>query len=474
MAIMRIITRLILRKSSQSPPPRWLSTAMEKSTEAPQEKSRNTIFYRVVGASSKSCVVDVLNKWVEGGKTVKKGDIINLSTYFRSRKKFRAALQLYEWMDSSNLQFSNADEAVRIDLLGRAEGVASAEKYFDGLQEKTDKTYGALLSCYCRERVLDKALETFEKMNEMNYTSTLNYNNVLSLYYNLEQHEKVLSQFQTMQEKNIAADTYTYNMLINSYAALKNLEAVEGVVEKMESSNVKPDLFTYGNVANLFFNSGLHEKANTFLELMEKMESEGKTGKEACHTRLRLYSMMNDVAGVNRAWEALKSVGPGPSNTSYLFMLLALSKLGNQDGLEKILKEWEEGCTLYDYRLPNVLLEYYLSRDMLEEATSLYKRLKERGSEPNLSTLSFFITICLQNSEIDLALEYLEKGLEKGKSRDSKWFPRTETIEAFISYFEEKGDTERGGKFIESMKKHSRLQSDSLLSYIKATEEGSS
>ncbi|XP_057778812.1 pentatricopeptide repeat-containing protein At1g02370, mitochondrial-like [Salvia miltiorrhiza] len=471
MAIMRIIGRLILQKSSQSSLPRLLSTA------AQQPKSRNTLFYKVVGASSKSSIADVINEWVRCGKIVRKGDIVNISNYFRSRKNFRAALQLYEWIDSSNLQITAADHAIHIDLLGRAEGLASAEKYFDSLSEKTSKTYGALLSCYCRERALDKALETFEKINEFNHASTLDFNNVLSLYYNLAKPEKVVSLVQEMEEKNIAPDIYTFNMLINSHAALNNLDALEGVMEKMENSNIKPDLFTYGNLATIYFNAGLHDKATAFLELMEKMEAKKNTAREACRTRLRLYSMMNDLSGVNRAWEALKLDEPKPSNTSYLFMLLALAKLGNQENLEKILMEWEESQTLYDYRLPNVLLDYYISRDMIEEANSLYKRLADgltdRGSDPNLKTLELFTSLCLKNSEIDLALEYLEKGLDKAKSRDSRWFPRDETVEEFIRYFEEKSDTERGGKFIESMKKHNRLSSNSLLLYIKATEAGS-
>ncbi|XP_042054803.1 pentatricopeptide repeat-containing protein At1g02370, mitochondrial-like [Salvia splendens] len=469
MAIMRIITRLILRKPSPSPLPRSLSTA------AQQPRPRNTIFYKVVGA--KSSVADAMNEWVGSGKIVRRADIINISSYFRSRKNYRAALQLYEWMETSNIAPTAADQAIHIDLLGKTEGVASAEKYFDSLSEKTNKTYGALLSCYCRERVLDKALETFEKIKELNHVSVLDFNNVLSLYYNLEKPEKVVSLVEEMDEKNTGPDIYTYNMLINSHAALKNLDAIDGVLDKMESSNVKPDVFTYGNLATIYFNAGLHYKASACLELMEKMEVKKNTGREACRTRLRLYSLMNDLPGVNRAWEALKLDEPKPSNTSYLFMLLALSKLGNQENLEKIFKEWEEGCTLYDYRLPNVVLEYYISRNMVEEATLLYKRLAEgltgRGSAPNLKTMELFASLCLKNSEIDLALEYLDNGLERAKSRDSKWFPNNDTVEKFISYFEEKSDTERGVKFIESMKKHNRLSSESLLSYIKASEAGS-
>lgn len=93
MAIMRIISRLILRESPQSSSLRRLCTAPENQTP-PQPKSRDSVFYAVVGAGPQSNVVDALNKWVGEGKPVKKSDIINLSVYFRSRKKHRAGIQV--------------------------------------------------------------------------------------------------------------------------------------------------------------------------------------------------------------------------------------------------------------------------------------------------------------------------------------------------------------------------------------------
>ncbi|KAL0375831.1 UNVERIFIED_CONTAM: Pentatricopeptide repeat-containing protein, mitochondrial [Sesamum calycinum] len=382
MTIVRTIGRLLLQESSASSPPRWLCTAAEKAAPGPQQRRKTVIFHKVAKASSKSSVPEILDKWVSQGKEVKRYDIVNLSNYFRKHRKFQAALQLYDWMQSSKLEVTNADHAIRIDLLCKTGGVASAEKYFNSLQvsDKTSKTYGALLGCYCKERVLDKALEVFEEMKCKKWRRT------------------------------IAPDIYTYNLLINSYAAMKNLDAIDGVLEKMRSNNMDCNLFTYGNMATIYFNSELHEKANAFLGMMENMKMQPDDDVfEACRTRIKLYSEMNNLSGVNRAWEALKLAFPTPNNTSYLFMLLALSKLGDQENLEKLFKEWEEGCSSYDYRLLNVLLEYYINRNMIEEASSLYDSLSNRGDEPNLRTLNLFAALCVKTSQIDLALKYLDR-----------------------------------------------------------------
>ncbi|XP_011092153.1 pentatricopeptide repeat-containing protein At1g02370, mitochondrial-like [Sesamum indicum] len=475
MTIMRTIGRLLLQESSASSPPRWLCTAAEKAAPGPKQRRKTVIFHKVAKANSKSTVPDILDKWVSEGKEVRRYDITDLSNYFRKHKKFQAALQLYDWMQSSKLELTDADHAIRIDLLCKTGGVASAEKYFNSLQvsDKTRKTYGALLGCYCKERVLDKALEIFEEMKVSNYMSTLNYNNLASLYYSMEQPAKVVSLVQEMEENNIAPDIYTYNLLINSYAAMKNLDAIDEVLEKMKSNNMDCNLFTYGNMATIYCNSGLHEKANAFLGLMENMKMQPDDDVfEACRTRIKLYSEMNNRSGVNRTWEALKSAFPTPNNTSYLFMLLALSKLGDQENLEKLFKEWEEGCSSYDYRLPNVLLEYYINRNMIEEASSLYDSLANRGDEPNLRTLNLFAALCVKTSQIDLALKYLETGLSKAKPGKRKWFPTDETIKFFLNYFQGNNDADRAEKFIQIMKKTNRVDTNSLLSNIKASDSG--
>ncbi|KAL0454640.1 UNVERIFIED_CONTAM: Pentatricopeptide repeat-containing protein, mitochondrial [Sesamum latifolium] len=475
MAIMRTIGRLLLQKSSASSPPRWLCTATEKAAPGPQPRGKTVIFHKVAKANSESSIPEILDKWVKEGNKVSRYHIMNLSSYFRRRKNFQAALQLYDWMESSKLEITNADHAIRIDLLCKTGGVVSAEKYFNSLQvsDKTSKTYGALLGCYRKERVLDKALEIYEEMKVSNYMSTLNYNNLASLYYSMEQPAKAVSLVQEMEENNIAPDIYTYNLLINSYAAMKNLDAIDGVLEKMKSNNMDCNLFTYGNMATIYFNSGQPEKANAFLGMMENMKMQPDDDEfEVCRTRVKLYSEMNNASGVNRAWEALKSAFPNPNNTSYLSMLLALSRLGDQENLEKLYKEWEEGCSSYDYRLPNVLLKYYLNRNMIEEASSLYKSVVNKGNEPNLKTLNSFAALCVTTSQIDLALKYLETGLSKAKPGNGKWFPTDETIKLFLNYFQENDDADRAEKFIQIMKKTNRVDTNSLLSNIKASDSG--
>ncbi|KAK9292809.1 hypothetical protein L1049_020789 [Liquidambar formosana] len=152
-------------------------------------------------------------------------------------------------------------------------------------------------------------------------------------------------------------------------------------------------------------------------------------------------------------------------------MLLALSKLGDVDGLEKCFREWESGYATYDVRVSNVILESYLNKDLIEEAKLFSENMVKRGAEPNLRTLDLFMNFYLKKCQMDLALKYLETGVSKVNPKKNKWFPNEESVSMFLKYFKKEKDTEGAEKFCEIMKKIGHLDCkiyDSLLLTYKA------
>lgn len=461
---------------------RWLSSSTTTTTAAAtatataavsKEKKNPSLYYKLSrlktrpDSESDSSVTQILNEMVNTGKFINRFDIIDQVNLFRKRKNYQIALQLSEWMESRKIKMNNADRAIRIDLLSKTKGIATAEQYFESLQKsaKTKKTYGALLSSYCKEKNLDKAQELFSKIKDLNFVSTLNYNNLISLYLATNQFEKVALLAREMEENGIKADLYTYNLLMNSYASLEDLNAVEGVLDNMKTNKLECDWFTYGNLATIYCNAGRHDKAKAFLEKLEKLENLKE--REAFHMLINLYRQMSDLSGVNCAWKSLKSVFPIPCNTSYLLVLSAFSDLGDLESLEKCFREWESGCSLYDVRLCNVVLESYLKRDMIDDANTLYESMVRKGGQPNLKTLDLLTNYHIKNHHIDIALMYLEIGECKAVAEKLDLFPVDDTIKLFLKYFEENNDPINAEKFCSSMKKMERLDPsvyDSLLS----------
>ncbi|KAI3512501.1 hypothetical protein L1887_19817 [Cichorium endivia] len=60
------------------------------------------------------------------------------------------ALEVMEWMNKRDINFSHTDLAVRLDLISKVRGVGAAEGYFHDLSPylHNRNTYGALLNCY--------------------------------------------------------------------------------------------------------------------------------------------------------------------------------------------------------------------------------------------------------------------------------------------------------------------------------------
>lgn len=461
------VSRLIIFRSKFSP--RYLSTATAMATETGAVKEKESLYRRLSAlGGTEGSASDTVDEWVKEGNSVKRFDIVNYINQLRKFKKYHHALQLYEWMEKGNSKLNNADHARRIDLLLKTEGIASAENYFTSLEgnAKTNKTYGALLNCYCKQGMLEKATEVFEKMKELNFASSaLSYNNMMFLYLKLGQPEKIPLLAREMEEKNIAADLYTYNQLIDGYASVKDFDAMEKVVEKMETDGVKPDWFMYGNLATKYVNAELVDKANATLQKMEKMEN--LHDREAFHTLITLYARTSNSAGVKRVWESLKLAHPKMTNVSYLIMLLSLFKLGDVIGLEGYFKEWESSCSLYDVRVSNVVLESYLNRDMIEEAKLLSESVVKRGAAPNLRTLHLFMNFYLKKSQMDSALQYLEKGTSHADLKKNKWFPAEANVNMFLNHFGKEKDVDGFEKFCESMRKYVRLNGKIYNSVLK-------
>ena len=176
-----------------------------------------------------------------------------------------------EWMDKRDINFSNPDLAVRLDLISKVHGVAAAEGFFNDLSAplQTRNTYGALLNCYRKLKMADKALALFEEIEAKNFTTSLSFNNIMTLYIGLDQPEKVPPMVEEMKRRKIHLSNFTYNIWMQSFSILGDIEGVERIFEeitrdKRESCNRT----TYSNVAAAYIKAGLHEKAKSALKML--------------------------------------------------------------------------------------------------------------------------------------------------------------------------------------------------------------
>ncbi|KAK7317640.1 hypothetical protein RJT34_02049 [Clitoria ternatea] len=396
-----------------------------------------------------------LNSFIKSGKRVYKWEVGDTIKKLRQRKLYQPALKLSETMDKRNMNKTVSDRAIHLDLVAKARGIDAAEDYFVSLPEsaKNHLCYGALLNCYCKELMTEKAEGLVEKMKELSLLqSSIPYNSLMTLYTKVGQPERIPSIIQDMKARNIMPDTYTYNVWMRALAAVNDISGVERVHDEMKrDGRVTMDWTTYSNLASIFADAGLFDKTEVALKELEKRNA--FKDLSAYQFLITLYGRTGNVVEVYRVWRSLRLAFPKTANISYLNMIQVLVNLDDLPGAEKCFREWESGRSTTDIRVANVLIGAYAKLDMLEKAEELQERVRRSGAKPNAKTWEIFSNYHLRKGDLKLAVDCLDKAISTGRGNGEKWVPSSETIGTMMRHFELEKDVDGAEEFLDILKK---------------------
>ncbi|XVF02514.1 hypothetical protein REPUB_Repub04eG0182000 [Reevesia pubescens] len=230
--------------------------------------------------NSEISVRQQLNHFLKSSKRVYKWEVDDTLKKLRGRKLYYPALKLSEMMVTKRgMNKTASDQAIHLDLVAKARGLPAAENYFIYLPEasKNHLTYGALLNCYCKKLMTEKAEALMEKMKELNLPlGSMSFNSLMTLYTKIGQPERVPDIIQEMKSCGIVPDSYTYNVWMRALAAMNDISGVERVIEEMKrDAEDADDWTTYSNIASIYVDAGLFEKAEKALKELEKRNAHG-------------------------------------------------------------------------------------------------------------------------------------------------------------------------------------------------------
>ncbi|XWS19589.1 hypothetical protein CRYUN_Cryun31cG0028400 [Craigia yunnanensis] len=412
--------------------------------------NKDTLYSRIspLGSPSKS-VEPELEDWLKNRNSIPVPELQRIIRDLRKRKRFTHALEVSEWMNKKGLcVFSPTEHAVQLDLIGKVHGFLSAESYFDKLkeQDKTEKTYGALLNCYVRQRQTDKSLSHLQKMKELGFVSSpLTYNDIMCFYTYIGQHETVPDVMREMKLNKVSPDNFSYRICINSYGVRSNLEGMENFLTEMENQpHIKMDWNTYAVVANFYIKAGLTEKAIDALKRSEqKLDNKDGTGYNHL---ISLYATFGNKAEVLRLWGVEKDACKRYINKDFITMLQSLVKLDEFEEAEKVLKEWESSGSCYDFRIPNIVIIGYAEKGLHEKAEGMLENLMEKGKGTTPNSWGVVATGYLDKGQVKKSLECMKAALSL--TVDNKgWKPNHRVVTSILDWLGDGWQDSRCGRF---------------------------
>ncbi|KAL6981354.1 hypothetical protein U1Q18_022983 [Sarracenia purpurea var. burkii] len=410
----------------------------------------------------------VLNQCEKEGKRFNKWELCRVVKELRNFRRFKLALEVYEWMNNRAERFrmSTSDTAIQLDLISKVHGILNAEDYFlklpDALKDK--RTYGALLNAYVQTKSREKAESLIEKMKVRGYAMhPLPFNVMMTLYMNLKEYDKVDFVASEMREKNIPLDIYTYNIWLSSCGARGSLEKMEEVLEQMKLENtVNPNWTTFSTMATMYIKLGQFEKAE---DCLKKVESR-ITGRDRIpyHYVISLYGSIGKKEEVYRVWNIYKSIFPHIPNLAYHSVISSLVRIGDIKGAENLYEEWLSVKSTYDPRIVNLLMGWYVRNGFPEKAEALFDQMVEVGGKANSITWEILAEVHTRERRISEALSCLKEAISVVGSKN--WKPKPVNVSSILKICEQDDDMASKDVLVGLMRQMGCLEDEVYMSYI--------
>uniref|UniRef100_A0A0E0JHJ2 Pentacotripeptide-repeat region of PRORP domain-containing protein n=1 Tax=Oryza punctata TaxID=4537 RepID=A0A0E0JHJ2_ORYPU len=417
----------------------------------------------LAAAPSSGGMVEELGRWLRERHPLSEEQVLFCVRRFRKFKKNRHALQLMDWMEARGVNMQLKHHALRLDLVSKVDGIHAAEEYFGSLPDifRSKQTYSTLLNCYAEHRMAEKGLELYENMKAMHIVSDiLVYNNLMCLYLKTDQPEKIPTTVVKMQESGIQPNNFSYSVLTESYIMMNDVESAEKVLKELQKVNSVP-WSLYTTLANGYIKLQQFDKAEFTLKKAEEVLD--KHDVFSWHFLLSHYAYSGNLSEVKRIWESLKSAFKKCTNRSYLVMLKALKKLDDFDTLQQIFQEWESSHEQYDMKIPNIIIQAYLDKGMVDKAEAM-RQTTMAQDHSNHKTFCIFAEFYLEKSKMNEALQVWRDAKKMVKGQD--WVPE-KLVNRYLKHFEDSKDVDGVETFCECLKNLGRLDAEAYEALIR-------
>ncbi|KAJ0978979.1 hypothetical protein J5N97_014453 [Dioscorea zingiberensis] len=375
--------------------------------KALNKKNATSPLFKILMEAPRLSMNSALDKWVEEGNPLGRGEISIVMLNLRKWKFYGKALQFVEWLEENKrLEFTERDYASHLDLVAKVHGIHTAEKYIEKIPKplRGEVIYRTLLANCVAAGNVKKAEEVFNKIRDLGFPITTFSSNQLLLLYKRVDRKKIADVLLMMEKENVKPSLFTYGLLIDTKGRSNDISGMEQIVETMKAEGMEPDLTIQAVLAKHYIFGGLNEKAESVLKEMEGDNI--KVNRNACKSLLPLYAALGKAEDVERIWKVVQA---HPRLDECLAAIEAWGKLDNVENAEKVFEDMMRSWKRPSSKYYNALLKVYANHKLLSKGKELAKRMSDNGCRIGPLTWDALVKLYVEAGEVEKADSILQK-----------------------------------------------------------------
>ncbi|KAI5062696.1 hypothetical protein GOP47_0023235 [Adiantum capillus-veneris] len=265
-----------------------------------------------------------------------------------------------------------------VDMYAKCGSLEEACKVFDGMQEKNEVAWNAMIAGYVQHGHLDRAFKLFQKMDQTRTKPVkITYLSMIKACSSLGNTEKGKLIHAFLAFSGYEADKFIQNSLVDMYSKCGEVDDAQHIFDELEEKN----LVSWNALISGFVQQGRIETAFDLFEEMEKTRIEPNevtflTAIRACASLAHLnHGMRIHSCIVQGGYESFPYV-----ENSLIDMYSKCRSVEDARHLFDLLSK-EDLVTW------NVMIAGYTSSGLDEEAFKLFQQMGSQGLQPDEVTL---------------------------------------------------------------------------------------
>jgi pentatricopeptide repeat protein len=288
--------------------------------------------------------------------------------------------------------------------------------------QPNDIVLGCMLDALVCNNRIDEAVNLFKAWKAQVPPNTVMYSTLIKGFANSRQAARAMEFWEEMKAGGMPMNTVAYNALIDAQARVGALDEVHKLLSGMDADGCRPDGITYSTIVKGYCVRGELDKA---MEVFRTMQSN---------------SMAVDCVIYNT-------------------MLDGCTRHNRMDLADQVLEDMERLKVRASNFTLGILIKMYGKQRRLDKVFEVVAELpKKHGITPNAQVSTCLIGACLNNGDVDRALQVFEEFKASDAQADSKtygaliaWLARHDQAEKAVAILNDACELRRNSKHTEKL-----------------------